>query len=256
MPPPFRPVVQQGDFARIVNAHGEMFRAKGIIYQFHAQIMKIAGMRNAPLLKAAATVWLDHSDMIVSTSFDVEHFEAQIKDRTARGLGHHVPEMQAIQGAVQGRLDNALANVEDAEVELERQYVDVVSRGAEDSEARTNERTRIRQIFEVTYRKKAGLERRPDKIPEPRKRKFRVKNKINFQVKKLGLTVESHRYKAKMKANAQFTLPLSVKKATKVKANMKANAQFDAAMSVKKATKLKVKPKQNAQFDAALTVTP
>ncbi len=158
MPPPFRPVVQDGDRAGIVRAHGEMFESKRTIYALHAQLLKVAGISNSRKLKDAARVWLDHSDMIVSTAFDIEHFEAQIRDRASRGLSQFVAAMEVTLGEIRARNADALANIEDAEAELEKEYVALVP-----PEAGERARERLREVFEKTVRGP----RRPKNIPTP-----------------------------------------------------------------------------------------
>ena len=156
MPPPFRPVIQEADRAQIVRAHGEMFEAKGVIYKLHFQLLKVAGIKNSADLKAAASVWLDHSDMLVSTGFDIEHFEAQIRDRTARGLTQFIPGLTQALSDLRGRHDNALANLDDAEDEMEVAYVKLVPPG---SQGRT--RAELRKVFNESIRGP----KRPRKIP-------------------------------------------------------------------------------------------
>lgn len=162
MPPPFNPVVQDGDRARIVRAHGEMFEAKGNIYGFHATLLKVAGMTNSPRLRTAASAWLDHSDMIVSTSFDIDHLEAQIKDRVARGLNQFVPELRRILGEVQARHNAAVSAVERAEHVLEDEYIAVVPR-----ERSKREREKVREVFDRTVRGRM----RPRNLPKARRRR-------------------------------------------------------------------------------------
>ncbi len=159
MPPPFNPVVQPGDRARIVAAHGEMFNSKGTIYALHSQLLKVAGMANSQKLRDAARVWLDHSDMIVSTSFDIDHFNAQIKDRVARGLNQFIPGMQQTLSEVQGRHDIAQDAIERAEVDLEEEYVKVLPPQAAD-----RARERLREVFEKVIR---GPDR-PKKLKKPK----------------------------------------------------------------------------------------
>ena len=161
MPPPFKPVVQAGDLARIVKAHGDMFNSKGAIYALHSQLLKVAGISNSTKLRNAARVWLDHSDMIVSTGFDIEHFNAQIKDRVARGLNQFIPGMQQTLSEVQGRHDIAQAAIQDAEIELEEEYVKVLPPQASDKA-----KARLRLVFEQTIRGP----RRPKNLKKPKQK--------------------------------------------------------------------------------------
>ncbi len=133
-----------------------MFESKGVIYKLHFQLLKVASIRNSAELKAAVRVWLDHSDMLVSTSFDIEHFEAQIRDRTARGLMQFIPGLTQTLNDLRGRHDNALANLDDAEDEMEDAYVKLVPPG---SQGRT--RAELRKVFNDSIRGP----KRPKKIP-------------------------------------------------------------------------------------------
>lgn len=161
MPPPFQPVVQEGDRARIVRAHGEMFQSKGAIYALHSQLLKVAGIANSQGLRDAAREWLDHSDMIVSTSFDIDHFEAQIRDRAARGLLQFVTAMEATLADIRARNTDALANIDAAETALEDEYLALLP-----PQATQKARDRLRQVFGEIVRGS----NRPDQIPKPSKK--------------------------------------------------------------------------------------
>ena len=158
MPPPFQPVVQEGDKARIVQAHGEMFNAKGTIYALHSQLLKVAGIANSAKLKAAALVWLEHSDMFVSTSFDIAHFEAQIRDRASRGLTQFVIEMEATLVDIKGRNTVAITALPAAEADLEKEYLKLLPESASQ-----NAKDRLKAVFESIVRGKG----RPDNLPKP-----------------------------------------------------------------------------------------
>lgn len=158
MPPPFRPVVQAGDLANVVKAHGEMFDSKRAIYGLHSQLLKVAGIANSPKLKAAALVWLDHSDMFVSTSFDILHFEAQIRDRANRGLTQFVVPMEATLVDIKGRNAIAIAALPAAEADLEKEYLKLLPESASQQA-----KDRLKAVFETIVRGKG----RPDNLPKP-----------------------------------------------------------------------------------------
>lgn len=141
-PPPFRPVVQQGDLAVVAQAHAEMWAAKGVVYKLHDQLLRVAGTANSTKLKDKARTWLEHSDMLVSTAFDITHFNAQIKDRANRGLFAQVVELQAILDQVTARHSAALAALGGAEDDMEEAYVELVPSG---NQGRTREK--LRDVF-------------------------------------------------------------------------------------------------------------
>lgn len=157
MPPPFRPVVQEGDRARIVRAHADMFESKGVIYQLHFQLLKVASIANSNKLRQKVTAWLDATDMLVSTSFDIEHFQAQLRDRASRGLNQFIPGLQQTLGEVQARHDAALAVIGQAEDEMEEAYVELVPPG---NRGRT--RAELRKVFN----EKIKGPKRPKKVPK------------------------------------------------------------------------------------------
>lgn len=157
MPPPFRPVVQDGDRARLVRAHAELFASKGAIYQLHFQLLKVASIKNSAALKASASAWMGHSDMLVSTSFDIEHFEAQLRDRVARGLTQFIAGLTQTLNEVKGRHDVALDALDDAENQMEEDYVRLVPPG---NQGRT--RDQLRKVFNENIRGP----KRPKKLPK------------------------------------------------------------------------------------------
>jgi len=151
-----------------------MFESKGVIYQLHFQLLKVASIKNSPTLRQKVSVWMDHSDMLVSTAFDIEHFEAQIRDRTARGLTQFVPGLQQTLGEVQARHDAALAAIEVAENEMEEAYVELVPEG---NKGRT--RAELRKVFEEKIRGP----KRPKKLPKPKRQiKKRARVEVDVEV--------------------------------------------------------------------------
>lgn len=79
----FRPSVLEEDRVTVVSAHGTCLSGKKELYAKHARVNAFAAKKGDVALREAVEKWVECGDMVVSTDFDIIHFEAQIRHRAA-----------------------------------------------------------------------------------------------------------------------------------------------------------------------------
>lgn len=139
----FNPAVLPEDLPRVRRVRERMLAAKTMIYKFEAQMAKIAIARGSEDLSGSLHSWLEHSDMLVSTAFDLVHFDAQIRHRTSMRRLEAIPGMKEIREAVAGRNADALSCLPDAESVLLEAWLELV-----DPEKRDAAEARVQKVFD------------------------------------------------------------------------------------------------------------
>ena len=88
MIPTLKPVVLPEDRDAVVAAHQKCHREKNRIYAQHRANAKLAYLKEIPELLEASAEWQEQADLLVSTKFDLVHFDAQIKRAKQLGNDH------------------------------------------------------------------------------------------------------------------------------------------------------------------------
>lgn len=121
----FKPLVLAEDLDAVLEARQDMLDGRAVLYPECRRLKKLAATSDSQALKDAAHHYLDRADMVLATSFDRVHLEAQIRHRTATQKGDPAGIQEILDGVLE-RLGQALTElsaskqaVEDALADLE-----------------------------------------------------------------------------------------------------------------------------------------
>ncbi len=126
--PPFKPLVLEEDLEEVLKAHVHLFQEKTRIYAQHHKAIRLAAMKRNKELRKAASLWIEHADMAVSTGFDIVHFKAQIKHRHSIGRLDSVEALEDVLVGLRRRNQTATEALPDVSTYLQKVYDEEASK--------------------------------------------------------------------------------------------------------------------------------
>lgn len=121
-----QPVVLPEDREAVIAANSNCLRKKNGIYAQHRVNAKLAYLKELPELLEASAEWEECGDLLVSTQFDLIHFDAQIK--RGRKLGNDVTFMEKTREEVRRRHKRAKKRFPQIVQRLERLHAKAVQK--------------------------------------------------------------------------------------------------------------------------------